>query len=134
MALTEKQEKFCRSFIETGNASLAYKMAFSCENMQSQTVNKRASELYAKSHIKGRIDELREVASKRHNITVDSLIDELEEARKVALEAETPQASAAISATMGKAKLLGLDKVVEDKIEIKDKHKTIRIVRAVKDE
>lgn len=134
MALTEKQEKFCRSFIETGNASLAYKLAFNCENMQPQTINKRASELYAKGQIKGRIDELREAASKRHDITVDSLIDELEEARKVALEAETPQASAAISATMGKAKLLGLDKVVEDKIEIKDKHKTIRIVRAAKDE
>ena len=134
MALTEKQERFCKSFVETGNATLAYKTAFNCENMQPQTINKRASELLAKSQIKGRIDELREVASRRHNITVDSLIDELEEARKIALEAETPQASAAISATMGKAKLLGLDKIIEDKIEIKDKHKTIRIVRAVKDE
>ena len=48
----------------------------------------------------------------RHEITVDTLLAELEEARKAALCAETPQTSAAVSATMGKAKLLGLDKKI----------------------
>lgn len=48
----------------------------------------------------------------RHEITVDTLLAELEEARQAALGAETPQTSAAVSATMGKAKLLGLDKKI----------------------
>jgi hypothetical protein len=38
----------------------------------------------------------------------------LEEARRIALGAETPQTSAAVSATMGKAKLVGLDKQILD--------------------
>ena len=40
------------------------------------------------------------------------LILELEEARKAALKAETPQSSAAVAATMGKAKMLGFDKQI----------------------
>lgn len=39
-------------------------------------------------------------------ITIETIIDELEEARQIALSGKP--ASAAISATMGKAKLLGL--------------------------
>jgi hypothetical protein len=49
----------------------------------------------------------------KSNVTVDSITDELDEARTRALESE--QISAAISATMGKAKLHGL---VVDKSEI----------------
>ncbi|MDG6264490.1 terminase small subunit, partial [Glaesserella parasuis] len=45
-----------------------------------------------------------------HKLTVDDLLDELEVAREKALERE--QLSVAVSATMGKAKLLGLDKQV----------------------
>ena len=51
---------------------------------------------------------------KRNEITVDTLLDELEEARKAALDADTAQSSAAVSATMGKARLLGLDKKIVD--------------------
>ena len=46
--------------------------------------------------------------AKRHELTIDDLVAELEEARTAALGAENPQSSAAVSATMGKAKLLGL--------------------------
>ena len=42
------------------------------------------------------------------------LLLELEEARQCALAAETPQTSAAIGATMGKAKLMGLGKQLID--------------------
>ena len=43
-------------------------------------------------------------------------MQELEQARAAALAAPTPQSSAAVSATMGKAKMLGL---LVDKAEIK---------------
>ena len=62
--------------------------------------------------VTGRLSELRDKAAKRNQITVDDLIRELEEARIAALTAETPQSSAATAATMGKAKLLGLDKQI----------------------
>ena len=47
-------------------------------------------------------------------MTVDSLLVELEQARQIALGAETPQTAAAVSATLGKAKLVGLDKQILD--------------------
>lgn len=51
---------------------------------------------------------------RRHDLTVGDLLAELEEARQAALGAENPQSSAAVAATMGKAKILGLDKQVID--------------------
>ncbi|MEM8160246.1 terminase small subunit, partial [Morganella morganii] len=61
-----------------------------------------------------RVAELQQEHRTRHNITVSDLLRELEEARKAALTAETPQSSAAVAATMGKARITGLDKVVID--------------------
>lgn len=108
--LTEKQEKFCQVYIETGNASEAYRKAYNAEKMKTETVNTKAFELLRNGKITDRVNELKERHAKRHDCTVDDLLAELEEARKIALQAETPQTSAAISATLGKAKLLGLDK------------------------
>lgn len=51
---------------------------------------------------------------RRHDLTVGDLLAELEEARQAALGAENPQSSAAVAATMGKAKILGLDKQIID--------------------
>lgn len=108
--LTEKQEKFCQVYIETGNASEAYRKAYNAEKMKPETVTSKASLLLKKGNVRARLDEIKERHAKRHDCTVDDLLAELEEARKIALQAETPQTSAAISATLGKAKLLGFDK------------------------
>ncbi|QXV72074.1 terminase small subunit [Klebsiella phage Geezett] len=108
--VTEQQEKFCRVFVETGNASEAYRQAYNAKNMGANTIAARASEMLNKSNITVRLQQLREVHQKRHNVTVDSLVAELEEIKNVALSAETPQSSAAVAAVLGKAKLMGLDK------------------------
>ena len=104
--LTPKQEKFCQVYIETGNASEAYRQAYNAEKMRPDTVNNKAYGLLQKGGIRARLDELRAEHKKRHEITVDTLVAELEEARKLAFE--TDKAAAAVSATMGKAKMLGL--------------------------
>lgn len=111
-SLTMKQEAFCQAYIETGNASEAYRKAYAAENMKPETVNRKAKELYDIGKITARIKELQGEIKQRHDVTVDSLLAELEEARQAALGAETPQSSAAVAATMGKAKLTGLDKQV----------------------
>ncbi|WPJ52144.1 hypothetical protein RCIP0045_00073 [Klebsiella phage RCIP0045] len=108
--VTEQQEKFCRVFVETGNASEAYRQAYKSDRKNANTIAVDASRLLDKPNVNRRIGQLREGHIKRHNVTVDSLIAELEEARIAALAADTVQASAATGATMGKAKLLGLDK------------------------
>ncbi len=65
-----------------------------------------ASRLAAKGNIAARIAELQQKVAKKVEVTVESLAGELEEARSLALVEK--QTSAAVQATMGKAKLFGL--------------------------
>lgn len=111
--LTPKQEKFCLLYIELGDASEAYRQSYHCSKMKPETINVKASELLKNGKIAVMVQELHDSHRQRHNIVVDDLLDELEEARQAALKAmPSPQCSAAVGATMGKAKLLGLDKLV----------------------
>ena len=114
--LQPKQEKFCQLYIELGNASEAYRQAYNASKMKPETIKRKAQELLENGTITATyIAELKAEHKERHNTNVDDLIAELEEARKMALDLniqEKPQVSAAVTATMGKAKLLGLDKVV----------------------
>lgn len=109
---TDKMEAFCLAYIETNNASEAYRRSYNVTKMAEKTAARESWIVLQKPQVQARLAELREVVMERHNITVDTLLAELEEARTAALGAETPQTSAAVSATMGKAKLLGLDKKI----------------------
>ena len=107
--LTQKQENFCLAYVETGNASEAYRRAYDASNMSQGVINNKASLLLAKGDIRVRLEQLQQAAQQRHQLTVDDLLNELEEARQIAMGGERPQCAAAVSATMGKAKLLGFD-------------------------
>ena len=114
--MTPKQEQFARLYVETGNASEAYRQAYNTDNMKPETVTNEAYKLLQNPDISAMVDGLKEEARQRHAVTVGDLLHELEQARAAALAAPTPQSSAAVSATMGKAKMLGL---LVDKAEIK---------------
>ena len=105
--LTPKQEAFAQAYIETGNASEAYRRAYDAARMKPEVIAVKASELMANGKVAVRVQALRDQALKRHEVTVDSLIRELEEARVLASTGERPQASAMVTASMGKAKILG---------------------------
>lgn len=113
LKLTPKQEQFCQLYIELGNASEAYRQAYDADSMSEGTVNTKASELLKNGKITVRLKQIRTHHQVRHNITVDMLLDELEQARLAAKGDETrrPQANVMIAATMGKAKILGLDRI-----------------------
>ncbi|MBN9074324.1 MAG: terminase [Rhizobiales bacterium] len=64
-----------------------------------------ASRLSANESVKDRVAELQAKVAKKVEVTVESLAGELEEARALALTEK--QSSAAVQATMGKAKLFG---------------------------
>lgn len=110
--LTIKQENFCLAYVETGNASEAYRRAYDTEDMLPSSINCKSSELMDNVKVTDRINELRGSIMQRHKITVDDLLAELEEARAMAIKTE--KAGPMAQATMGKAKLLGLDKVLEE--------------------
>lgn len=107
--LTQKQENFAQLYVELGNASEAYRRSYNTK-ASHEVVNVNACKLLANDNVSLRVSQIRDSHRERHNLTIDDLIKELEEARQTALGADTPQSSAAVAATMGKAKLLGLDK------------------------
>lgn len=119
--LTAKEEKFCLE-VATGvdefdkpiSYAEAYRRAYNAGKMKPDTVDVKASQMMAKDKIAVRVRNLRDNIAKKAAITVESLLNELEEARRAALSAETVQSSAAVSATMSKAKLLGMDKQLVD--------------------
>ena len=112
--MTPKQEKFAQLYVELGSSAEAYRQAYKADRMKPTTIYQRAHDLLENGKVKVRIETIREAARERNLVTVDSLLVELEQARQIALGAETPQTAAAVSATMGKAKLVGLDKQILD--------------------
>ena len=96
--LTPKQEKFCQKYIELGNATQAYREAYSCSNASSKTINCKVSHMLKKDNIRTRLDELQNTICKKHNVTVDSIIEELNTARDIAQEKF--EANHMIAATM----------------------------------
>ena len=74
MKLTIKQEKFCNYYLETGNASEAYRRAFSCNKMKPGTVNRKAIELFENGKITARVEELRRELKKKSDITKEEAV------------------------------------------------------------
>lgn len=79
MRLTAKQEKFCHKYIETGNASEAYRQSYSCEKMKTETVNRKAVELMANGKVSARVRELQAKAEKKSNYRKQDAIKDLVE-------------------------------------------------------
>lgn len=82
-----------------------------------QAVQAMASRLWRSPVMQEYADELRAELRERFMVTVESLLQELQEIKEIALKAQTPQCGAAVAAVMGKAKLAGLDKAIEKEAE-----------------
>jgi phage terminase small subunit len=103
--LTLAQELWCMRYVESGDAKEAYKQAYGSEPTSKQLTAlielpaaiKRVSVLY---------NQRVAVMQNSARVDVDLLVRELEQARQIAIQER--EASAAIAATMGKAKLHGL--------------------------
>jgi hypothetical protein len=107
------RERFVQEYHTTGNASEALRRAKPyAAKWKAETVHKRASEMLLTGEVQGRLEQLQTAAAERHGTTIDTLTSELEAARDGAMG--TGQFSAAVSATMGKAKLHGLIKPNND--------------------
>lgn len=77
MSLTWKQELFCQKYIELeGNASEAYRKSYNCEESKPETITNNAYMLTQNSDVAARIEELQELALKRHQVTVDRTVAE----------------------------------------------------------
>ena len=106
--LTPKQAKFVAGVIELDNYSAAYRQAYDVTTGTAKTVAINAHRL-ANQHT--RIAPILQKAKQRMadnaEVTAQTILEELEEARKLAIKSEQP--GAAVSASAHKAKLLGLN-------------------------
>ena len=74
--LTPKQEKFCNLYIETGNASEAYRGSYNVlETTKDKSVWEEASRLLADVKVSSRVAELKEEVQEKHAITREDIIN-----------------------------------------------------------
>ena len=105
--LTPKQEAFCNAYIETSNASEAYRQSYDVSpDAKPNGIWVDACKLLSKPNVALRVAELREENAKRNAVTVDSLTRMLKEDRELARSTDDP--AAAINAVVAIAKLHGL--------------------------
>lgn len=113
--LTPKQEAFSQVYVETNNASEAYRrVADVGEDTKPESIWQAASRMLANVKVSSRVMELQQAHAERHDVTIDSLTEELNEARAQA-QLDPKGANAHVAAVMGKAKLHGL---ITDKKEL----------------
>ena len=104
--LTAKQEAFCVAYIETGNASEAYRLSYDAENCKPETVNSKASILLARVDIRARLEEIQKPVRERAEISLESHLNRLKHLSDMAEAAE--QYSSAIKAEESRGKASGL--------------------------
>lgn len=75
-ALTPKKEAFCLAYLETGNASEAYRKAYNASRMSDPVIHNKASALLAKGEIRVRLKELRQPAIDNTQVTVERVLQE----------------------------------------------------------
>lgn len=107
--INPRHERFCQELVKGASQGQAYTAAgYDAEGNVAEAC---ASRLLTNVKIRDRVLELKNGAAARVEVTVASLVSELDGIRDLALKLEQP--SAAVSAVMGKAKITG--KIIERK-------------------
>ena len=109
---TDKEWAFIYKFLECNNATTAYRHAYNVKTPDAPHHVQAAFRVKRAPHVTAIILELRQEMRQTHGVTVDTITQELEDARILAMATGT--AGPAVSASMGKAKLHGL---VIDKVD-----------------
>jgi hypothetical protein len=113
--LTAQQENFARVYVKFGNASRAYRAAYRVkDDTKPSSVWCNAAKMLANAKVRQRVEQLQAAAAERTVVNAVTIVGELEVARTAALELDMP--SAAVSASMGKARVTGHLKAPESKI------------------
>ena len=76
--LTPTQEAFGNKYLETGNASEAYRHAYSTDRMKPETINNSGYKLLQKGEIRARIAYLRDNLAEAAGISALKVVRELE--------------------------------------------------------
>lgn len=105
MSLTPKQEAFCLAYMETGNASEAYRGAYSAGGMSPASVNREAKALTDNPKIAARLEELRAPVLEAAQMTLEGHLSDLLALREAAKA--DGKYSAAVAAEVARGKVSG---------------------------
>lgn len=103
MKLTQKQEAFCLAYIETGNASDAYRRAYSADKMKPETVNRKAKALIDDGKITARLEDLRRPVVEAARMSLESHLARLDALSRKAENAGQYGAAIAAETNRGRA-------------------------------
>jgi hypothetical protein len=109
--LNQAQQRFVDAIIAGKSNAEAYRAArfpTGGSNITQGAARKGASKLMAKASVRDALARAQARAAERAELSVDHIVEQLLEAREIALAADPPQVSAAVSASVGVARLLGL--------------------------
>mgnify|MGYP001565306659 CR=1 FL=1 len=84
--LTQKQEAFCLAFVETGNASEAYRRAYMPKRMSAKSIHEKASHILAGGKVQARVAELRGKAAGKAVFGLVEHLAKLAELRDLAVK------------------------------------------------
>src|SRR6266849_8478785 len=100
-----RHERFIREYLKTDfNGAEAYRRVYPRHRPDIACVS--ACQLLRRPKVRERLQEVQAAIIKRSDITVDRILTEYEEARKLAVQQEKPEAM--LNASEKKAKLVGL--------------------------
>lgn len=116
-SLTPKQEAFCLAYLETGNASEAYRRSYSAKSASETSIGRMAKALLDNVKIASRIAELRKPAVERAQLTLESHLRDLERLRDAAESAEKYGPAIQAEIARGRASGLYIEKL---KVEVTD--------------
>jgi phage terminase small subunit len=109
--LTQRQEDFCLAYIESANASEAYRKVYSTKRMKPETVNNSAFKMLQKGDIVARIASIRESAAEKASMTLESHLSDLKNLRDAAVNDGKWAAAVTAEVSRGKAAGLYVEKV-----------------------
>jgi len=104
--LTPKQEAFCLTYIETGNASEAYRQHYKVDAMKPESINRLAKQLTDNVKIASRLAELRKPAVEKAQVTLETHLNDLKRLRDLAEAGE--KYGPAVQAEVARGKAAGL--------------------------
>jgi phage terminase small subunit len=116
MALTAKQEAFAQAYIETGNASEAYRRAYDCSRSKPNGIHVSASQLLADPKVALRVAALQANAAERAVLTLEGHLLELASLRDEAKG--RGQLAAAIAAEIARGRHGGVIAVERTAVEV----------------
>jgi phage terminase small subunit len=105
--LTPKQEAFAQAYVETGNASEAYRKAYDASGMKPATIHVKACELLSSGKVAVRVGELQKAGQAKHEMNLERLTNMTLQAFEVAVINAEPQGM--VAAVKQLSKMHGFD-------------------------